>query len=549
MYWRVKNWGGALTYSGPQQPAVIGASIASAKIHLSDEIYILQNSLAEKIKFCNEILEHYELPLVSKSPSPIFFIGLGLTKVGYNMVRRLSDEGYYVNLGIFPAVPETCTGIRFTITNHHTLEDIEALAERIHFHLPKALNEEDRSMKDVYRAFKPLAKLQEKSKSDLNVKTKFNLQHETTIKAIPEQLWDDLLGDNGSFTWNGLALLEESFKDNTKPEDNWEFHYYIIRDQSDQPVIATFFTSLLTKDDMLAPLDISKKIEQMRVNDPYYLTSKTFMMGSLLTDGDHLYVNKSYPKWKEALILLLDTAWVEQEKQNAGMIYLRDFPSKDMEMKSFLIDQGFIKMDIPDTHIIDSSPYYSMEDYFVSLPYKKRSHIKQDVLKYESLFDIKIATDASDDEIKHWYNLYKNVKNKNLDVNTFVLPEKLFHNIAKSRYWDIISINFKPGNDHRKEKLPIAVGFSHRNHNYSPLIMGIDYNYQEYKIYKQMLYQFISRALELKAKKVFLGLTTSLEKRKLGAVPMSKVAFVQIKDHYNMSLIGMMPNTKSEVNF
>src|SRR6185437_7213607 len=79
MYWKVKNWGGALTYSGPQQPAVIGASIASAKIHLSNEIYSLQKSLSERIKFCNDIFKYYELPVVSESDTPIFFVGLGLT--------------------------------------------------------------------------------------------------------------------------------------------------------------------------------------------------------------------------------------------------------------------------------------------------------------------------------------------------------------------------------------------------------------------------------------------------------------------------------------
>src|SRR6185437_11219137 len=207
MYWKVKNWGGALTYSGPQQPATIAASIASAKIHLTDEIYGLQNSLAEKIKFCNEILRHYDLPLVSESPSPIFFIGLGLTKVGYNMVKRLSDDGFFVNLGIFPAVPETCTGIRFTITNHHTKEDIEALAERIFFHLPKALKEEDRTIKDVHRAFKSLA-FQEKKNNSIENKelalqnNKLTLQREITIKSILQDEWDELFKDCGAFDWN-----------------------------------------------------------------------------------------------------------------------------------------------------------------------------------------------------------------------------------------------------------------------------------------------------------------------------------------------------------
>lgn len=151
---KVKNWGGPNTYSGPQQPATVGASIASAKIHLSDEIYDLQYSLHEKIAYANYMIEKYHLPLVSNSDGPIFFIGMGLTRMGYNMVARMMSEGLYVNLGIFPAVPETCTGVRFTITNHLEFEDIEKLAQKLAYHLPKALQEEGRTMDDIYKAFR-----------------------------------------------------------------------------------------------------------------------------------------------------------------------------------------------------------------------------------------------------------------------------------------------------------------------------------------------------------------------------------------------------------
>ena len=59
MYWRVKSWGGCLTYSGPQQPAVIAASIASADIHLSEEITTMQQELQMKVKYCNRLIKDY----------------------------------------------------------------------------------------------------------------------------------------------------------------------------------------------------------------------------------------------------------------------------------------------------------------------------------------------------------------------------------------------------------------------------------------------------------------------------------------------------------
>jgi 7-keto-8-aminopelargonate synthetase-like enzyme len=282
LYQRVKTWGGSFTYSGPQQPALVGASIASARIHLSDEIRQRQEGLAALIAYCNRQLEAYGLPVIMPSDSPIFFVGLGLTRVGYNMVKRMIDDGLFVNLGIFPAVPETCTGIRFTLTLHHTFADIDRLVERLAYHLPRALQFEGRSTEDIHRAFRSVYRSVEGERNGLLAKItppvqlaspQLNLHHYTTIRNISKPLWDELLGDNGCFDWNSLALLEESYRDNDRPEDNWDFHYYLITDQQGKPVVATVFTVTLTKDDMLAPAGVSMKIEEQRKENFYYLTS------------------------------------------------------------------------------------------------------------------------------------------------------------------------------------------------------------------------------------------------------------------------------------
>ncbi|HET6227767.1 MAG TPA: aminotransferase class I/II-fold pyridoxal phosphate-dependent enzyme, partial [Bacteroidia bacterium] len=277
---KVRFCGGALIFSGPHQIPVIGAGIASAKIHLSDEIYQLQKSLKEKLHHCHQLLEHYSLPLLSNMDSPISFIGLGLNRVGFNMVKRLMDEGLYVNIGIFPAVPETSTGLRFTITNHHTFSDIERLAERIAYHFPKALHDEGRTMMDVQRAFRKVANLKTEQFSEPttqapSIATTYTVQHETTIHNIEPELWNKLLGENGTYDWEGLNVLEKTFRNNREPENNWGFHYYIIRDKFNKPVLATFCTVVLVKDDMLSPAPVSHKIEMQRIVNPYYLCSRT----------------------------------------------------------------------------------------------------------------------------------------------------------------------------------------------------------------------------------------------------------------------------------
>ena len=115
-YNKVILHGGALSYSHPIAPAVLGASIASAAIHLSDEIYTIQNELKDKIDYCNELMKNSVFPVLSNPHTPIYFIGTGQPNVGYNFNKRILSEGFYVNIGLFPAVPVKNTGLRFTIT-------------------------------------------------------------------------------------------------------------------------------------------------------------------------------------------------------------------------------------------------------------------------------------------------------------------------------------------------------------------------------------------------------------------------------------------------
>ncbi len=545
LYWRVRNWGGPLTHSGPQQPAVIGASIASAKIHLSNEIGQRQEKLVALTRYCTQQLQAHQLPVILPSESPIFFVGLGLTRVAYNMVRRLIDDGMYVNLGIFPAVPETCAGIRFTLTLHQSMADIDRLIERLSYHLPRALKEEGRTTEDIYRAFRSLTKFRgdevkdlafEKLSSVQRPKSPLRLVHKTTIHDVPKTLWDSLLGRNGAFDWNNLALLEDSFRNNERREDNWDFHYYLITDQAGKPVVATLFTTILTKNDLLAPAGVSAKIEEQRKEDFYYLTSHTMMMGTPITEGQHLYLDKSNPYWQNALMLLLDSIWAEQDKAQINAIYLRDFEAEDLQLRDFFTDQGFVRTEMPDAHVIDNLRYDSIEAYLEQLTSKKRYHVRKDALERSKWFDVKTVEHPSPGELDQLYGLYENVFNRNLEINTFKLPKKLFSNIVRSPHWDVLTLTLRPEYDTLGKNAPVAVEFSYKNANYCPVVIGLDYDYLDTaKVYKQLLLQIVARAIALKREKVYFGLTASLEKRKVGAVVRQQVAYVQMKDNFEMS--------------
>jgi len=151
---KVRNCGKTLIFSGPIQPPMLGAAIASAKIHLSNEIYTLQKQLLESIRFFNATAKLYDLPLVAECNSPINFIGVGKPAVGYSMVKRLMNLGFYVNLSVYPSVSYNHTGLRIPVNLHHTREDIDAVLKAVASQLPLALKDADSTMKDVHRAFK-----------------------------------------------------------------------------------------------------------------------------------------------------------------------------------------------------------------------------------------------------------------------------------------------------------------------------------------------------------------------------------------------------------
>lgn len=127
---RVRTCGEPLIFTGPIQPPLLGACIASAKVHLSDEIRTLQSDLLTRIKYCNELLKKYNVP-IEESIAPIFFVRVGKRDKTRFLAENLRRDGYYFNVATFPAVSPERTGIRFTVTLHHSLEDIQNLIEAI----------------------------------------------------------------------------------------------------------------------------------------------------------------------------------------------------------------------------------------------------------------------------------------------------------------------------------------------------------------------------------------------------------------------------------
>ena len=77
MYRKVRSTGGPMIFSGPIQPPLLGAAIASAKIHLSDELPVMQAALRERIELFTDLADEFLIPLASRDVTPIRYVPLG----------------------------------------------------------------------------------------------------------------------------------------------------------------------------------------------------------------------------------------------------------------------------------------------------------------------------------------------------------------------------------------------------------------------------------------------------------------------------------------
>jgi len=125
--YRILTEGRTLIFSGPLQPAQLGAGVASAKIHLSDELPSLQAQVLSRIQTFEQAARSQSVPVTCTAPSPIRFIPVGEERAAVDLATGLLTRGYFVNIACFPAVPRRRAGVRVTLNSHQTHKDIQGL--------------------------------------------------------------------------------------------------------------------------------------------------------------------------------------------------------------------------------------------------------------------------------------------------------------------------------------------------------------------------------------------------------------------------------------
>jgi len=117
--------GQTMIFSGPIQPAVIGALIASVKLHLSKEISTYQNELVILIRHLREKSRQLDLPIVTRDETPIQLLRIGGMERTYEVLKGLIESGFYPMTEGYPAISKGDEGIRITVTRHLTFSDID----------------------------------------------------------------------------------------------------------------------------------------------------------------------------------------------------------------------------------------------------------------------------------------------------------------------------------------------------------------------------------------------------------------------------------------
>lgn len=536
---KVRNCGGTMIFSGPIQPPMLGAAIASVKLHQSKEITAHQHSLKAKISYTNKRLNVLGLPQYAAHETPIFFIPVGLPKVISIIVQRMKHKGYFLNSAAFPAVPMKKGGIRFMINDQLNFQQIDEMLVALQREYVLGLEETGSSLEAVAITFKlsPI-EIDIKKKQPIKfINPNLSIQIFRSINAIPAVDWDQYFKNNGNLSHSNLSHIETIFSQQKKAENNWKFYYVVIKDTQNNVVLMSSYTCALLKDDMFSDADTSASIEQKRKQTPYYLSSKNVISGSMVTKGEPIYFDENHPKWQQAFSALINQMQTTVEQEGASKLMLRQFSSRQNSvLKSFMLEQGLLEYRLMNNSVVNNLSWNSQEEYIRRIGNKYRHNFKKEILKFEDQFEVRYDKPISTEAREYAYGLYSYVFDKSYQFNVFKLPYHFFEYMYDNEHYDVICLYSKD-----LPEQPVSVMFSYINGStYSALIVGIDYsNLYHLNPYKQILYQTVKRAKALDCQTLDLAFTAEMEKKKVGATVHPVYAYVQAMEHHTDAVLAL----------
>ncbi|MCJ8314251.1 MAG: GNAT family N-acetyltransferase [Saccharospirillaceae bacterium] len=546
---KVRTCGGTLIFSGPIQPPMLGAAINSAKLHLNGEVKERQKQLSKLTNLCSKEFKRLNLPDMSNAQTPIFYIATSLLDSGFELVNQMMKKGKYVNIGLYPAVPIVNTGVRFTLNTHLFEQDVIDLCQDLSNSYSEALYSKGANVEQVINAFNLEPKLANRfikqyKKSESKNKSLLKMNVSESFSEVNQKKWCKKFSDDSFLQPNYLDAIEKTFS-KKQPNQNiqlnnetWQFYYLCIYDANEQLVLATMFTKCHMKDDMFLSKNLSEKVEQVRLQDKNAYSSRVLMMGSLISEGNHLYVDTKHPHFKDAVKQMLK--WVKQNSKDVSGLILRDFVDIHPDVHELFIQQGFIKTQGLNNHkVLGKTLGDNIEQWQMNLKPKYRyfqrsyvlSHFKQSLIKVKSAYNVT--------QLDYFYRLYLNVQKKAREINTFALPKVLFENLIKLENSEIIEVYTDQGSKRTNQPQVMALCL-HQGEHYFAVVAAIDYANKQQAIYRQLLVAINERAREKGVEYVHLGFGASLEKRRVGALANENYLYIQQLQHFSFEAMNEM---------
>ncbi|MEL7181113.1 MAG: aminotransferase class I/II-fold pyridoxal phosphate-dependent enzyme [Pseudomonadota bacterium] len=127
----IRAFGPAMTFSGPIQPPMLGAIIASAKLHLGPDLPLRQHRLRDRIAQFNAGAHRLGLDLACDAITPMRYIRIGDLQATGMAASALQAAGIFVATVAPPAVALRDVGLRMTITAHHSAADVAYLLDTL----------------------------------------------------------------------------------------------------------------------------------------------------------------------------------------------------------------------------------------------------------------------------------------------------------------------------------------------------------------------------------------------------------------------------------
>lgn len=117
----------AHAFSASLNTAAIGAALASAELHRSNELSARQHALRQNLSLLDSLLATGQ----ASSALPIRTVRIGDELLAVAAARHLLQQGFYASAIFFPTVARGEAGLRICLTSEHSHQEITGLAAAI----------------------------------------------------------------------------------------------------------------------------------------------------------------------------------------------------------------------------------------------------------------------------------------------------------------------------------------------------------------------------------------------------------------------------------